>query len=91
MTKNSHYQQLEALFESLRPDLLSILSHDELAEVMEFVDHNEFGIALESLCFILEDGKKPITKKIYDRIDQLGILMEMDKDTWKNLQALIGK
>ncbi|MDL2286055.1 hypothetical protein LJC24_01265 [Desulfococcaceae bacterium OttesenSCG-928-F15] len=57
MTKESHYQKLEILFADLNPHLAPILSDDELAEAMESVDYNEFGIALEVLYFILEDGK----------------------------------
>ncbi|MDL2329986.1 MafI family immunity protein [Desulfosarcina sp. OttesenSCG-928-A07] len=91
MTEKSHYQKLEILFEALCEDLASLLPASELAEVVEYLDHGEYGIALEDLCFIIEEAKRPITQKIYGLIEQLGILMEMKKDVWKNLEAFIGE
>lgn len=84
-----HYHQLEVLFESLYLHLASLFSSPDLAEVMEYLDHGEYGIALETLCFIIEDEKKPITQKIYALIAQLGNLMEMEKDLWEKLKVLI--
>ncbi|MDL2286052.1 MafI family immunity protein [Desulfococcaceae bacterium OttesenSCG-928-F15] len=91
MIKEAHYEKLEILFAALHPHLAPILSGPEMAEVMEYLYHGEYGIALETLCFIIEDGKKPITQEIHELIDQLGTLMEMEKDLWKPLKALIRK
>jgi uncharacterized protein with HEPN domain len=47
------------------------LSEDELAEVNNFVDNDEYELAIETLCFIIIEETKSIPNGVIDRIRKL--------------------
>jgi hypothetical protein len=48
------------------------LSPGELTEVREFVEAREYALALETLCGIIVEERKPITPHLYAKIRTLG-------------------
>ncbi|GAA0182128.1 hypothetical protein SH2C18_45610 [Clostridium sediminicola] len=58
-------------------------------DIYEFLEHDEWGIALETLYAVLYEEKIPITKSIYDTVISVGEIMDMDSSTWDSLKYLI--
>ena len=62
---------------------------DELATVGGYVQNNEFGLALEHLCYLVKITNIPITKKVYVAIDAAGKIMDMNPELWQSLASNI--
>lgn len=56
---------------------LAPLSEAEVMDVRRFLDAGEYGIALETLCSILQEGNKVIPPKLRDRLLQLAQRMRI--------------
>jgi len=71
------FEQTERLLRATLADLSGVLSSAERAEVVQFIDVGEYGVALETLAaLIVEEGKRiPFT--IFERIvalaDSMGL------------------
>jgi hypothetical protein len=63
---------MEAEFHGLIVSSRGALSESELQEVQEFVEANEFNIALETLCGFLIDRRRRISPDLYIRIHSIG-------------------
>jgi hypothetical protein len=48
--------------------------------ILELLDHNEWGVALEILCAVIFEDKLKISQEIYSLIEGVGIEMEMDSN-----------
>ena len=57
-------------------------------EIAEFVDHNELGIALESMAYVLSELASPISEDERGEMLSLADLMRMD-DEVANLLATV--
>ncbi|MCI5189800.1 MAG: hypothetical protein D3905_08370 [Candidatus Electrothrix sp. AS4_5] len=86
MTKNKNFVQIEILFARLLNLLVDLFTELEIKEVLEFVDVGEYGTALETLCFIIAEENKKITKELYDQIKYLGISMRMESEIWESIR-----
>jgi hypothetical protein len=78
MSTNSFYQEIERLLFLLIDDLNEIILIDERDEVVEFIHHAEYGIALETLCFILKENHNKLTDNQVKQIRHLQTLMQID-------------
>lgn len=54
-------------------------------DICEFIEHEEWGIALETICSVIEQEDIPIEKDIFRKIEEVGIYMEMDKSLWEEI------
>ncbi len=61
------------------------LTPGERDEVLEFVDANELGIALETLCSILTERDAEVPSNVASLIADAGAQMHMDPGTWASL------
>lgn len=77
MSDTSFYNRLENLLTYLLESLGDVLSINEKQEVHEFIQHGEYGIALETLCSIIKEEKKKISEHHIDRIRDLQNLMQI--------------
>ena len=68
---------------------ISGLSNVDRKNIIEFADHNEWGLALDTLCSQIYEYGIVITKDIYEEIKQLGNCMEIDETTWSYLKTLV--
>ena len=59
---------MQAEFHGLMVTSRGTLSESELQEVREFVDANEFNLALETLCGFLIDRNRDVSRDLYIRI-----------------------
>lgn len=58
-------------------------------DVKEFIEHDEWGIALETICSVILDEKILIHKQIYKRIIDVGNEMEMDSSLWESIAKML--
>jgi hypothetical protein len=85
------YQRLERDLLAILVSLHGILTESESEEVRHFVEHGEYGVALETLSGILEEGGKRISFEAYEQIHGLGERMEMEPEVWERLRVSIAK
>ena len=52
-------------------DLSSVLSSEERAEVIQFIDVGEYGVALETLAALIVEERKRIPVSIFEQIVNL--------------------
>jgi len=62
------FEKTERFLDALLADLSSTLSSTERAEVVEFIDVGEYGIALETLVALIVEEHKQISLPIFQRI-----------------------
>jgi hypothetical protein len=60
---------------------------DEIRDLL--TTHNEWGVALETLCAAIRDEQLGITQATYDAIRHAGEDMELEPATWEELAPLV--
>lgn len=83
---NEYYQQLEQKMRDLFRDFTK-LSDADRALIEEFLDHGEYGIAFEHLCYTLEERGVEMRRELKPRVQALAVQMEIDPRRWKDLVA----
>ena len=73
-----YFTQIEALFASLLSDAELELKAKDREEVKEFLDHGEYGIALETIAAAYAEEKKIPTDRIGRLIEALATAMSMN-------------
>lgn len=58
-------------------------------DIIEHATYNEWGVALDLLCYQIEDMEIKISKDTFDKIIQLAKSMEMEDEVWKPLEPLV--
>lgn len=61
----------------------------DIENITEFTEHNEYGLAYETLCTQLYEYSVPISSAYYEKISSLGPLMEINPSMWLSLKELI--
>lgn len=88
------------MFNSLNPygkqkksiiDLLNsiILNNDAKATIDEYIEVNEYGLALDQITYELSENELQISKEVYLKIKDLADLMDLSKDSYDFLEKLI--
>jgi hypothetical protein len=62
---------------------------EDSEKVCEYLEYDEWGVALEHFSATLLDESIEITEVMYFQIKQLGEYMELDEQTWESLKTLI--
>jgi hypothetical protein len=65
------HSEVTAEFQGLIRSLHGTLTAGEASEILEFVDAQDLGLAVQALCGILLDGNKRVTPDLYKRIHSL--------------------
>ena len=73
-----YFTQIEALFASLLNDAELDLNATDRKNVQEFLDHGEYGIALETITAAYAEEKKIPTDRIGRLIEALATAMSMN-------------
>jgi hypothetical protein len=85
-----YYRGLEESIRALLVKLRTVLSPEETNEVEGFLDAGEYGIALETLCWMLRTENKFVSAEVVDGISKLAERMELDSSIWTALAARSG-
>jgi len=62
------------------------ISLDDINEIIEFLDHDEWGVAYEILCTVIEQENTIITIYQYQEIEDIGNKMNMDSNLWNEIK-----
>lgn len=71
------YDALEVSLHAILDQLQQVLTVPEHQEVREFIDVQEYGVALETLVGIIVEGHKKIPAASYSRIVEVAGLMQI--------------
>lgn len=83
------YQLLTTQMRQLFYEVKSKLQPRDAENVEEFIDHNEFGLAFETLCCQLYEYEIPISKDFYEKVVIYGESIEINSSEWLPLKELI--
>ena len=84
--KAEHYKIVEAGLLRLLDQVSSQFADSNFRYAREFVEHGEYGLALETLVEIIsEESSQRILRESYDLIVDLAQTMELDKDHFEQL------
>lgn len=77
---NIQYQAIETNFSQLMMDLEQCFSPSEIYEVVDFIENNEFGLALNTVIDIIVEENKFINNDVLKLITGLSDAMELDSE-----------
>jgi len=69
-------------------DSIKSLPMRDRESIIELLDHNEWGGALETLCAAIYEDKLNISQETYSLIEEVGLEMEMDSNNWGNIKPI---
>jgi hypothetical protein len=70
-------------------DRISDLPVSDRDSINELLEHDEWGVALETLCGALYEEEIKIPRTAFEEIKAAGEEMELEPSLWENLQFLI--
>ena len=71
------YSELELRINGVMSALRGTLTEVERAEVSRFLNVREYGLALDTLCYILVEEDKPIEITVLHEIDNIADMMHL--------------
>lgn len=84
----SDFAMIESLFSRLLLALNGVFSVSEIAEVSHFVDHGEYGLALNTVIGIFVEELKVVQDDVIDLVQSLANAMELpDAEYSERLRA----
>lgn len=78
----------DKLLELLNEISNKLLSSDA-AEIQEYIEHREWGLAFETLCILLEEDEIRISIEFYNKLSQCGKLMNIAPSYLLSIKKLI--
>ncbi|WP_047982129.1 MafI family immunity protein [Ornithinibacillus contaminans] len=80
--------ELSNLLKEIVKNINNLPLKDE-KDILEFIEHEEWGIALETICSVIEQEDIPVDEDIFSKIEVAGLYMEMDKSLWEEISKQI--
>jgi hypothetical protein len=68
---------------------ISVFPEKDKMDIEEYIKHDEWGIALETICSAVLEDRILVDKKIFKKISDVGTEMEMDSSLWNDIARLI--
>ena len=63
------------------------LPSNDIDDIDEYLDHNEWGLAFEVLCSSIHQYGLKVSDEQYQKICDWGKQMEIDADLWEGIQG----
>jgi hypothetical protein len=82
-----YYRDIENRLERLLRILAETLPQHDTAMMNEFVDVGEYGLAFESICYVLRQAALKLPADVSTIIQALGEMMEVNEEQWMSLIA----
>lgn len=88
---STHYAELERDIRALLGVVELSFAADQFAEVHDYLDHREYGLALETIASVVVDARIPIGPETVRQVDALAFSMKMTGDrVMRRLHAYAG-
>lgn len=81
------FENMEEPIRILHAEFSQLLKPEENKWIINYLDHNEWGLAFDDLVLSLIHGKVSLTNVQYARFKSIGEKMEMDSAIWEPLQS----
>lgn len=78
---NVDYQKIEKNFSALIISLSKKFTSEEINEIEEFIDHGEYGLALDTVIDIIMEEDKEVSNDDLSIIVKLSNIMNLETDT----------
>src|SRR5258708_36515269 len=85
--RHAHWRETERQMQALMEALAGVLTEAEAEVVREFTDHNEYGLALETVYDDLVEEPRGISDEAVQAIRQLASRMNLESWNWSELEA----
>ncbi|MEK0182076.1 MAG: MafI family immunity protein [Oscillatoriales cyanobacterium] len=69
--------------------LKEILSETQIEFLQSYINAGEWNLALEILCDILIEEEIPIDLKGYELLQEVGNILNMERETWEMLKVQV--
>lgn len=69
--------------------LKEILSETQIEFLQSYINAGEWNLALEILCDILIEEEIPINLKGYELLQEVGNILNMERETWEMLKVQV--
>jgi hypothetical protein len=86
--RHAQWRETERQMQALMEALAGVLTEAEAEVVREFTDHNEYGLALETVYDDLVEEPRGISDEAVQAIRQLASRMNLQSRNWSELEAL---
>lgn len=80
---------IEIKLSKLLIEVKNKLPSNDVNIILEFIEHNEVGLAFETLCTQLYEYNVQISIEIYRELSFCGKSMKIEPDMWLSLKKLI--
>jgi hypothetical protein len=84
---SDHYQALERDLLKVLAEVGSEFEPAEIQGAQMYLDAGEYGLALETICAVLAQKRRPISAETYVSIEDLGARMDVDPSSWQDLEV----
>jgi hypothetical protein len=74
------WNELESGLRQILDELRETLTSFEREEVLEYIDHNEFGCAHHHLLFVIKNNQLILSRDQSDRLRSMAVKMGLDSD-----------
>jgi hypothetical protein len=88
MPDYEYFRLLEADLESILAELRGVLTATEEAAVREFIDAGEYGLAFETLCFVMHDASYVMPRTAYPKFLDLAKRMDIKQSYWEPIKTV---
>jgi hypothetical protein len=86
--RHAHWRETERQMQTLMEALEGVLTEAEAELVREFSDHNEYGLALETVYDDLVEAPRTISDEAVLAVRQLASRMNLQSRNWSELEVL---
>lgn len=69
--------------------LKEVLSDTQIEFLHSYINAGEWNLALEILCDILIEEEIPIDLKSYELLQEVGNILNMERETWEMLKVQV--
>jgi len=66
-----------------------VLSENQINDIEMYIKAGEWGLALETLCDFLYEDDLPISLKAYNLLQEVGLILEIDRQNWEILKEQV--
>lgn len=88
-TPSAEELEMERELKNIAEITKKYITKEEYSQICEYIDYDEWVLALENICAVIRDEKILISIEIYNSIIKFGSKMKMGKVMWEEIKSLV--